>query len=83
MVTHIEGVCRLRVLENRVLRVLENRVLSVLENSVLENRVLRVLENRALKKIYWPKRDEVKKDWSILHTESLVTCGNYQILLFG
>jgi hypothetical protein len=32
---------------------------------------LRVFENRVLKKIFGPKRDEVKRDWRKLHNEEL------------
>jgi len=30
-----------------------------------------VSENRVLKKIFWPKRDEVKVEWRKLHNEEL------------
>jgi len=32
---------------------------------------LRVSENRVLRKIFWPKRDEVTGDWRTLHKEGL------------
>jgi hypothetical protein len=32
---------------------------------------LRVLENRKLRKILWPKRDEVKGEWRRLHNREL------------
>jgi hypothetical protein len=35
-----------------------------------EERRLRVFENRVLK-IFWPRRDEVTKDWTKLHNEEL------------
>jgi hypothetical protein len=36
-----------------------------------EERRLRVLENRVLRRIIWPKRDEVKGEWRKLHNEEL------------
>jgi len=33
---------------------------------------LRVLENRVLRTISWPKRDEVRGEWRILHNEELI-----------
>jgi hypothetical protein len=36
-----------------------------------EARKLRVFENRVLKKVYGPKRDEVKGQWRRLHNEEL------------
>jgi hypothetical protein len=36
-----------------------------------EEHGLRVLENRVLRKIFWPKRDEVTGDWRKLHKEGL------------
>ena len=35
-----------------------------------EERRLRVFENRVLR-IFWPKRDEVIKEWRKLHNEEL------------
>jgi hypothetical protein len=35
---------------------------------------LRVFENRVLRRIFWPKRDEVTGEWRKLHNEEL----NYQ-----
>jgi hypothetical protein len=32
---------------------------------------LRVFENRALRKIFWPKRDEVTGEWRRLHNVEL------------
>jgi hypothetical protein len=36
-----------------------------------EERRLRVLENRVLRRIFWPKRDEVTGEWRKLHNEEL------------
>ena len=36
-----------------------------------EERRLRVLENRVLKRIFWPKRDEVTWDWRKPYNEQL------------
>ena len=36
-----------------------------------EERRLRVLENRALRRIFGPKRDEVKGEWEKIHNEEL------------
>jgi len=36
-----------------------------------EERRLRVLENRVLRRIFGPKRDEVKGEWRKLHNEEL------------
>jgi len=36
-----------------------------------EERRLRVFENRVLRRIFGPKRDEVKGDWRKLHNEEL------------
>jgi len=30
---------------------------------------LKVFENRALRRIFWPMRDEVTRDWRKLHSE--------------
>jgi hypothetical protein len=32
---------------------------------------MRLLENSVLRKIFWPKRDEVTVEWSRLHNEEL------------
>ena len=32
---------------------------------------LKVFENRALRRIFWPKRDEVTGEWRKLHNEEL------------
>jgi hypothetical protein len=32
---------------------------------------VRVFENRVLRRIFWPKRDEVAKEWRRLHKEEL------------
>jgi len=34
-----------------------------------EERRLRVSENRALRRLFWPKRDEVTGEWRKLHNE--------------
>ena len=36
-----------------------------------EERRLRVLENRVLRRIFGPKRDEVRGEWRKLHNEEL------------
>jgi hypothetical protein len=36
-----------------------------------EERRLRVFENRVLRRIFGPKRDEVKGEWRKLHNEEL------------
>ena len=36
-----------------------------------EERRLRVFENRVLKRIFWPKRDEVTEEWRKVHNEEL------------
>jgi hypothetical protein len=36
-----------------------------------EERRLRVFENRVLRRIFWPKRDEIKKEWRNLHNDEL------------
>ena len=36
-----------------------------------EERKLRVFENRVLRRIFGPKRDEVKGEWRKLHNEEL------------
>ena len=36
-----------------------------------EERRLRVFENRVLRRIFGPKRDEVKREWRKLHNEEL------------
>jgi len=32
---------------------------------------LRVFENRVLRRIFWPERDEVTREWRKLHNEEL------------
>jgi hypothetical protein len=32
---------------------------------------LRVIENRVLRRVFWPKRDEVPGEWRKLHNEEL------------
>jgi hypothetical protein len=36
-----------------------------------EEHRLRVFENRALRRIFWPKGDEIKMKWRKLHNEEL------------
>jgi hypothetical protein len=36
-----------------------------------EKRRLRMYENRVLRRVYWPKRDEVTGEWRELHNEEL------------
>jgi hypothetical protein len=36
-----------------------------------EERRLRVFENRVLRRVFWPKRDEVTGEWKKLHNEEL------------
>jgi hypothetical protein len=36
-----------------------------------EEHRLRVFENRVLRRIFWPKRDEVTREWRKLHNRSL------------
>jgi len=36
-----------------------------------EERRLRVFENRVSRRIFWPKRDEVTREWSKLHNKEL------------
>ena len=36
-----------------------------------EERRLRVFENRVLRRIFWPKRDEVAGEWRKLNNEEL------------
>jgi len=43
-----------------------------------EERRLRVFENRVLRRIFWPKSDEVTGEWRKLHHEEL-----NQPILFG
>jgi hypothetical protein len=41
---------------------------------------LRMFENRVLRRIFWPKRDEVTRKWRKLHTEELnVPCSSPNI----
>jgi hypothetical protein len=47
-----------------------------------EERGLRVVENRVLRKIFGPKRDDVRGEWSILHNGILIVCIPHPIL-FG
>jgi len=66
-------VCR-RVILSVVLRACEIWSFTLRE----ENR-LRLFENRVLRKIVWPKRDEVTRDWRKLHKN--VLCTLHQISL--
>jgi hypothetical protein len=36
-----------------------------------EERRLRVFENRVLRRVFWPKRDEVTGEWRKFHNEEL------------
>jgi len=45
-----------------------------------EERKLRVFENRVLRKIFGPRRDEVKGEWWKLHNEELKDCTPHPIL---
>ena len=36
-----------------------------------EERRLRVFENRVLRRIFWPKRDELSREWRKVHNEEL------------
>jgi hypothetical protein len=36
-----------------------------------EERRLRLFENRVLRKLFWPKREEVTREWRELHSEEL------------
>jgi hypothetical protein len=36
-----------------------------------EERRLKVFENRVLRRLFWPKRDEVTSEWRKLHNEVL------------
>jgi hypothetical protein len=38
---------------------------------------LRVFENGLLRRIFWPKRDEVTKEWKRLHNEKLYSRSTY------
>ena len=42
---------------------------------------LRVFEKRVLRRIFWPKRDEVTREWRKLHNEELNDCTPHQILV--
>jgi hypothetical protein len=37
-----------------------------------EEQKLRVFENRVLRRIFWPKRDEITGEWRKLHNEELL-----------
>jgi alpha-D-ribose 1-methylphosphonate 5-triphosphate synthase subunit PhnG len=42
-----------------------------LVSQIEEERSLRVSENRVLRRMFGPKKDEVKREWSELHNEEL------------
>jgi hypothetical protein len=37
-----------------------------------EKHWLKVFENRVLRRIFWPKREEVTGDWRKIHTDGLI-----------
>jgi len=37
-----------------------------------EKHRLKVFENRLLRRIFWPKREEVTGDWGKIHTEGII-----------
>jgi len=39
--------------------------------TLMEERKLRVFENKVLRRIFWPKRDELTGEWRKLHNEEL------------
>ena len=45
-----------------------------------EERRLRVFENMVLRRIFGPKRDEMKEEWRKLHNESFMICTSRPIL---
>ena len=45
-----------------------------------EERRLRVFENRVLRRVFWPKRDEVRGNGENYIMRSLVICTPYRIL---
>jgi len=45
-----------------------------------EEKRLRVFENMVLRRIFGPRRDEVKGEWRKLHNEELMTCTIHPIL---
>jgi hypothetical protein len=45
-----------------------------------EEHWLRVLENRVLRRIFGPKRDEVKGEWRKLHSEEYMICTPHPVL---
>jgi hypothetical protein len=42
-----------------------------------EERRLRVFENKVLRRIFGPKRDEVRGKWRRLHNEELYACTSH------
>jgi len=64
----------------------ENIILSVVlygcENNFLklrEKRTLRMFENMVLRRIFGPKRDDVRGEWRKLHTRNSLICTAHQI----
>ena len=64
--------------KNIVIKVYRTPILPLVLNgcetwslTLREERRLRVLENRVLRKIFGPKRDEVRGEWRKLHNEEL------------
>jgi len=45
-------------------------VLNLVAHNEGERR-LRMFENRVLRRIFWPKRDEVAREWRKLHNDEL------------
>jgi hypothetical protein len=45
-----------------------------------EERRLRVFENRGLRRIFWPKRDEVTGEWRNFIMRNFMTCTPHPIL---
>ena len=44
-----------------------------------EERRLRVFENRVLRRVFGPKRDDVRREWIKLNNVSLIICIPHQI----
>jgi hypothetical protein len=42
-----------------------------------EERTLRVSDKRVLRRIFWPKRDEVTGEYRNLHNEELMICTSF------
>jgi hypothetical protein len=47
----------------------------------MEQRRLRVLENRLLRRIFWPKSDEVTGEWRKLLNEEFNECAGRLVLI--